>query len=337
MTDLDKAAANRGSRPRYTDAGRVEALVDRLEPRLQRAFREALARMRDRLDLGELADMLSRGQIEDALDVVTEAAVRTLTGANAQAIIAAADDAAKFLSQALRLEVVFDQVNQRAVEAIRRNSLQFIRDFTSEQRRATRLALQDGISRGLNPRDQARLFRDSIGLTQKQEASVQNYRRLLQENSTEALTRELRDRRYDASVRRAAQGEGLTPDQIERMVDRYRQRSINLRAETIARTEALRSAHEGSNLMYEEAIAEGRMVPEQLVQSWSCRRDGRERAWHRSMADQVRPFGQPFISGRGNRLMYPGDPSAPGVEVISCRCSIVTRYVPRDQVPGAQR
>ena len=47
--------------------------------------------------------------------------------------------------------------------------LRFIREFTDGQRDATRVAMVDGIERGLNPIAQARNFRSSVGLTARQQ------------------------------------------------------------------------------------------------------------------------------------------------------------------------
>jgi hypothetical protein len=51
-------------------------------------------------------------------------------------------------------------------------------------------------------------------------------------------------------------------------------------------------------------------------------RDERVRHSHAAMNNQVQPLEQPFISGNGNALMYPADPSAPDDEVYGCRCSL---------------
>jgi uncharacterized protein with gpF-like domain len=60
------------------------------------------------------------------------------------------------------------------------------------------------------------------------------------------------------------------------------------------------------------------------VQTWNTAGDERVRESHADMEGQQVPLGQPFVSGLGNDLMYPGDPSAPAEDVINCRC-VVTR------------
>jgi uncharacterized protein with gpF-like domain len=171
------------------------------------------------------------------------------------------------------------------------------------------------------------MFRDSIGLTSRQMAAVNRYRQLLETGSLEALQRGLRDKRFDASVRSAASsGQPLAREHIERMVSRYRDRYVTYRAETIARTEALRSVHEGSDELYRQAIENGTLAADELVQTWITSRDERVRNSHAAMHGQQQPMGQPFTSGNGVLLMRPGDADGPPEETINCRCTKTTRF-----------
>ena len=207
-----------------------------------------------------------------------------------------------------------------------RNTLRMVRGFSSEQRTVTRNALARGIREGLNPRDVARTFRDSIGLTKTQEQWVANYRRSLSTLDRDALSRALRDKRFDRTVAAAiADGRPLSTTQIEAMVKRYSERMVKYRSEVIARTEALRSVHQGTEAMYEQAIQNGELKADSLSREWNTANDERVRESHASMHGQVQPFGQPFVSGAGNLLNYPGDPEAPAEEVIQCRCVVGTR------------
>jgi len=206
--------------------------------------------------------------------------------------------------------------------------LRLIRNFTADQREATRSALTDGIRRGLNPRDQARMFRDSIGLTGRQQAAVNNYRRLLEEGNSEALQRQLRDRRFDPTVRRAIRtGEPLTTAQIDRMVSRYSDRMRSYRATVIARTEALRAVHQGTEELYRQAIDEGHLNSDQLMRTWHDADDRRVRASHNRLDGLERRIGDTFPGDEGP-LRFPGDPEAPAAETVQCRCVLSTRIDP---------
>jgi hypothetical protein len=139
------------------------------------------------------------------------------------------------------------------------------------------------------------------------------------------LTRELRDRRFDRSVRRSIRTqEPLTPAQIDRMVERYAQRYVKHRAEVIGRTEALRSVHQGVNEGYEQAIESGKLDRANLERTWDSSRDSRVRRTHRFLNGQKRPWGGTWATENGV-IRYPGDPEAAAEETIQCRCLLTTR------------
>lgn len=313
--------------PIYEDpAERIERLLDTAEPELRLAFLRMVAEIKSALTLAEIADFIERGEMEKALDAALRPAA-LLGEAWTDSYIAAARDTARELGLALgEITVVFDQTNSGAVNAINENKLRLIRGFSEDQRATTRQALSRAIAEGQNPVDAARSFRDSIGLTPRQELAVRNYRRALETHDADALQRALRDKRFDATVRAALEGrKPLTKAQIDKMVDRYRERMVKHRSEVIARTEALRSAHQGVDAMYRQAIAAGDLSASNLSREWNTARDERVRDSHAAMHGQVQPFGQPFVSGDGNLLNYPGDPEAPPEETIQCRCAVGTR------------
>jgi len=179
---------------------RLERLISQLAPQVRGRFLSVVRAMLGVHTLAELADLISTGRLEQALDEVVGAA-GALGGAWTRAYLSSGERTSGFLGRALaEINVHFDGMNFRAVEAVRGNSLRLVREFTAEQRAATRQAILDGIARGANPVEQARAFRESIGLTRYQERAVANYRRALESGSQDALARELRDRRFDRTV-----------------------------------------------------------------------------------------------------------------------------------------
>lgn len=305
---------------------RLDAVLAKAEALFRRRFLDAIRQIQDSTTLAELEELLARRNFEEAL-VQAELAAVNLSNAYVQAYILAADDVMEFISGSIGIEVSFNQVNTRAVREMQEASLRLVQEFTSGQRASTRRALVEGIRAGLNPRDQARLFRQSIGLTSNQMQSVINYRRLLESGSSRALQRALRDKRFDGVIRQVISGDRVfTADEIERQVQRYYERSIAARAETIARTEALGAVHQGSDQGFREAIAQG-LIDDELSQVWHTAGDARVRVpSHTFMNGQIRVFGEPFLSGTGNLLRYPGDQRAPAHDVVKCRCAKSTRF-----------
>lgn len=300
----------------------LDDFIDGLSPKLRREFVQAIVNMKNERSLKRLAELLTRGQIDEALKVVRREAASFAHAVN-RGLVSAGDRSAKSLAGRVRGAVRFDATTDDAVAVMRRNRLRLIQEISQGQERAVRAALSDGVRRGLNPRKMAEAFRDSIGLTEKQELSVQNYRRSLEANSADALRRKLRDARSDRSVLRAIEsGEPLEPEKIERMVERYRKNAIARRAETIARTEAMRVTHQANDQLMVQMMESGQVEGQTLWREWKSARDGRTRDTHALMNGQRRRIGEPFVSLSGAMLLYPGDPTAPGSETINCRCSL---------------
>lgn len=293
-------------------------------PAFASGFSMLVRDMRNRLDLNKIADLLERGRFEEAL---TEALRRApaVGGLYTKSFIEAAEQTAAFLNKNVALLIVdFDQTNPFAMRVARENQLRMVASFTQAQERATREAILEGIRTGANPAQQARNFRDSLGLTEQQVKAVNNYKRMLTEGDKDVLDRALRDKRFDSLVHRSIRdGKPLTRTQIDRMVERYRSRFIDFRARTIARTEALRSVHQGNAAMYEQAIEAG-LNPNNLSTEWNTALDERVRGSHASMHGQVVPFNERFVSGRGNTTYTPGGFGVP-FEDIQCRCAVGTR------------
>lgn len=312
---------------------RIDALIAREERRIAAIFAAAVRNVVAELDLKEIAALLERGQLEEALSYTKEIADRLGLAAQTS-FIGSATSTAAWLSSAGVGSILFNQVNERAVAAMRASTLRLITEFTAEQRRATKLALLDGIERGINPRDQARAFRDSIGLTERQQLAVIRYRRALERvgvtgvpkgEQAEALKRALRDARSDRSIRRAMRMMTPLPEaQVASMVERYQKRYIKYRSEVIARTEALAAVHEGVEEAFRQGAEQGPFALEDLEREWDSSGDSRVRDTHRYLDGQKRKFGEPWRTSNG-AIRYPGDPLAPASERVQCRCVLLTR------------
>lgn len=311
-------------------AQRIEAVANRQSRVIATAFAKAIRTIQDQVTLERLADMLERGMFEEALAELTTIG-ETLRTSYGNALQDAARQAQTFLNSGKYLDVraIFSGDNPRLIRMFEAEGLRLVTAFNERQRQATFQAIRRGLEEGLNPRDMARSFRQSIGLTPRQEQAVDNFRRMLSVGDREATRRALihgTDRKtFEAAL---ARGQPLTEAQVSRMTDRYRARYIAYRAEVIGRTEALRAAHQGSEEMFQQVIDEGGMDRREVVRTWVTGRDERVRASHQTMNGQMRLLGEMFLSGKGNTLEYPGDPNAPKEEVIQCRCILTTRLVP---------
>jgi uncharacterized protein with gpF-like domain len=99
---------------------------------------------------------------------------------------------------------------------------------------------------------------------------------------------------------------------------------VRQRAEVISRTQAMTALHLGLDVAVEQTqTVEGKRI----ARKWVTAQDEKVRSSHASLNGQVKFFNEPFVSGNGNWLMRPGDPSAPASETVNCRCMLITEQV----------
>lgn len=222
--------------------------------------------------------------------------------------------------------ISFDASFPRAASLVQTQRLGLIREFSRSQFEAVEQAVRRGVDSGAGAQETARAFRDAIGLTARQEQAVASFRKLVIGDPREALTRALRDRRFDGQLLRAIdRNQPPTARQVDRMVERYRARALMARSETISRTEAHRTYSEAREESFEQMLEQTKIPEEAFERIWNRIKDQRTRDWHESMQGQTRARGEMFVDGHGNLLRHPGDPAAPAETIINCRCTLTFR------------
>lgn len=227
------------------------------------------------------------------------------------------------------IEFDFDKLNPAVREQVDTYKLGRIREISTAQRETIRAVLRQAIVDGAPPDAMARQIKESIGLTTAQAAMVRNFRLQLQSLDARALDRQLRDKRYDRTVRKAIDsGTPLEAEQIDKMVDAYQRRFVALRAMTIARTEALRAENYGNLAGIRQMLAENPDMT--VVKTWLATEDDRTRDTHRELdGKQSLGIDTPFLTTQGSIIRYPHDPDAPPEETINCRCTLRFTAIPK--------
>jgi hypothetical protein len=317
-----------------------EQLVASWEKPLRLAFLDGIYRIRDAAQIALIAERLERGDIEGAIRAVglDPAQFRELDAR----LIEAFTSGGRFTENRIpatrdpngfRLDILFNVRNPRAEAWLRDRSSTLIRQITDDQRAMIRQALLQGMEEGRNPRDVAlelagRLNRATgrregglIGLTSTQQEWARNYARELATGDPKALERALRDKRFDATIRRAIkEGRGLTKTEALPIFRAYLNRALRWRSETIARTEAMTALHQSSQEAMQQAIDAGQVNEAAVTKVWHSARDKRVRDSHRELNGQAVGFRAAFVAPSGALLRFPGDPLAPPEEIINCRC-----------------
>jgi hypothetical protein len=290
--------------------------------------------LRTQNSVDEIAERIARGDYANAIAKVDDAALKIAADIEASYVTSAQTMAEWLDSKVPGRLVRFDTADRRVVARARANQLDRVYGFQEERwqiaRQITQRALVEGAQSGANPRRVAQDFRDSIGLAPSQEEWVANYRRYLEQGDYLRATRyELSSGQADRTLRRMARSkETLSQAQIDDFTERFRQNAITMRAQTIARTEALEHAHAGVADALSQAIANGDVDADDLEKEWHARgyKRGRSREDHRAM-DEVRvKLGEDFVLPDGTRMSRPGDRRGGAKHCANCGCTISTTF-----------
>lgn len=308
-----------------TQLNRLLELLDEQEDRVRRAFFEFVSVSGESYLMDELVELIERGDWDAAyriLDSYIAQFANVLPEVMSTVGVATAAELAEALPD-IAMAIGFDPTNPRAAELAAASRTRLIREFSEKQHEATYQAISRAIREGRGAQAIARAFRASLGLTATQEAWVARFRAQLEGLDRRALDRELRDRRYDRQVVRAIERKRpLTARQIDQMVMRYRARALAMRADTIARTEALSAYSQAREESLRQMLEQTGIDAGRVNRIWNRTKDQRTRDWHDSMQGQRRRIGEQFRDGHGNLLLYPGDPDAPAETRINCRCTL---------------
>lgn len=309
------------------NAEEMDKLVAQLEGKVRRSFVEMVRSMRSENSITELAGKISRGDLTNLVEGVDVAVEKLATDISA-GYVKAGQKAARWLNEKVPRAVRFNIASEDSMAWMEEMQSSITRSLVTEQQELARMVIADGRVRGLTDAQIAEEVRDSIGLTKEQYKHVSSYRRSLETGDYQnALGRKLGDKRSTSTLRAArSENKLLGAERIDRMVGRYRDRFVRSRADTVALTEANGASHAGVQELLEQAIENGDVSANDLERVWVTRGDHKVRSTHRTMNNQVRSMNQPFKSGGGVLLKYPGDPDAPGIETVNCRCVIRIKY-----------
>lgn len=322
-------------------------LLDEIAPEVQAAFIQSIQRITGDASLRALEDAIRRQDTEAVIAVLRldRGYFAPLDRAMRDAFETGGEWAmGELLREARRqgantVRGFFDARNPVAEEWLRRQSSRLIVELQGEQRENIARALADAFDRSTSPRATAldlvgRVSRATgqreggiIGLTSQQAQWAQNaFDEITSGDPAQVsnyFSRAARDRRFDRTVARAArEGRGVTAEEARRIVGRYRDGLLRYRGETIARTEMLGSLHEAQDQALAQMAEREGLAPGAISEAWDAANDSATRSSHRAMDGQRRARGEPFETGAGYLMRYPGDRSlgAPASEIIQCRC-----------------
>ncbi len=220
--------------------------ADKAEPATRKALLAVLNQIR--ADFPDVTALLETGKVHAAIQLFHQVAPEVvLTEAMRDALLGAARTVLRV--EAGRLEISFNRVNERAVRWAEREAARQITGLSSALHRTLNSIITDALEAGASPRAVASEIRSLIGLTTAQARQVESL--------------------FLQSIR-----DGVTESHALRIAERNSARLIRFRAETIARTETIRAANMGQQLVWDEAL-DSNLLPTTAEKVWVATGDDR--------------------------------------------------------------
>lgn len=312
---------------------RTRALLTRLTERLngpmRRAFLKALDTITANMSTAEIERFLVRGDVAGAVKAVLDAgevgARNILRQQFSTALIAGASTTLRNNAVGKVFGIQFQNVlagSPRAAAAMDRLDLQFLPRVFDDTRDTLLQFYRDGLANGVNPRTLAQETRSFVGLSPYDLDIAGSYQSELQGGDfASALSRQLRDARFDGLLKRAeAEGRDLTNAEVDQLSGRYVERLVKWRAETWSRTASLNAARESQLVAWQEAMDVAGFQEDEVTKEWVTTMDGREREEH-ALANGI-------TVGIDEEFPVDGGVQTPGEGVYNCRCTFVVRVIP---------
>lgn len=338
-------------------------LLDRLAPDVRDAFVRSIARITGQAQLRALEDAISRNDVNAVLQMLDldrsyfAPLDRAFSDAHVQAGDWTMDELVRQAKgQGVRVAGFFDGRNVRAEQFLAEQSSRLItgpEGLMDDIRENVRRVLTGGMVEGTSPRSAAlnlvgRINRATgrreggvIGLSARDMDRADSVYDILTspEGPRSYFVKDRKtgrwkprykgtDRRFDSRVIKAIkEGKPLSKADAQAITQRYRNRLLKDRGEAIARTELIGSMHHAQDEGLRQMVDSGRARADAVSREWDASEDSHTRDSHRAMDGQVRGLDEPFDTGAGHRVMFPGDRSlgAPASEIINERCVIRVR------------
>lgn len=311
MTPLERAAIQR-----------AQARVGRFQPDMVNRILRAWEIIRESLSDSQVERLMKSGLVDQFIqDVLSEPdldrAFLAFRQQIRQTVVDSYTTSIRDLPKAGKVDgvpaIAFDHLSPKVIDGIRTLESEAINTLKGDVKEITRTYIENGLRDGKAPAAVARELRSVIGMAPNQAAAVDNFESMLRAGDKEALTRVLRDKRYDRAIDKAFADDGLTEAQIKTMTSAYKRKMIAYNANLNATTHTRDAYKLGQSLSWQDADAKG-VIPEgfQAVKTW-IHLDGQAhpRPEHEAMNGETVPADENYSNG--DSYAGEGDP-------WNCKC-----------------
>lgn len=324
---------------------RLAELLTRYSDQLEAAFLEAVADLRNGIQIRMLVEALDRQDIDAAIQALNlePAAYSQFRLVMRDTLAAAGSLQSTFIPQPPGARVLFrfDVADPAAEAVIRRVTGDRITNIVEQDKLAARAAILAGFELGQGPN---RIALDIagrmgpghnqrqggiVGLSVPFQGHVDAMRARLASGEPDemvkvfAMTR--RDKRFDATIQKAINaGKPVAQADLDRIVGRYSDRLLALRGENIGRTETGMAVMQGRMESFRQGLGKTGYTEAAVTRKWRHGGGGLEpRILHVQMNNvTVRGLDQPFILPDGTMMMHPLDPAGGAEHVVNCTCDM---------------
>ena len=307
---------------------RFHAVIARIAKRFgadfARSWTRALIEFKHTIDEARLLSAIASGNRAQVEAVVYPHALqlqlqRAMRDPLLRAMQAAGQASVQFLA-GHGVQATFNAVHPNVVLYAQTRSAELVTSVTEDVRETLRLITAYGASGRATVVEQARMIREVIGLPRNWALAPLRFGDELRAAARTGEIGTLGRRLSGADmVKVRAAIEGGTADSafIQEMEATYAERLINLRAETIARTESLAASTRGAQESWKQAISDG-SLPREVKQFWIVTPDDRLCPICIAIPDM-----NPDGVGVGEDFDTPEGPvDAPPAPHPNCRCSL---------------
>lgn len=292
----------------YRDAARV---AKRFEPAIADKFLGMVAAIQRRLDAIGIAGVMAGGAMPNLGAIDTELA-RVLR----DTAVAAGETSADVLEGVLGSAVSFNASDPRVVQAARLRAGELLVAVSDDVRQTAAAVISFGADYGLTTTQMSSLIFETVGITPNNAEAPIRFADELRKGELSAAT----NRRLSAADKQRIRSriKAGTVDEafIQDMTKRYTASLRRYRANTIARTEALRASHEGQRVEWIQAREEG-VLPPNARRIWIVTPDDRlseEHAQIPALNPDGRGLEESFVTPEGSFMQPPTRPN--------CRCGL---------------
>lgn len=260
--------------------------ADDATPAMRAAMRQALEAMRAAVP--DLESLLTAGRVDD----VIRAAQVTIPPEVLDQIRRATQQAAQATAslEAATFGINLNLVNPQIIRWAERFAAEQITSINRTTRRALQASIVEALQQGVHPRVLAKHIRTLVGLTPRHSRAV--------------------DRLFLSMI----QAE-VTESHALRIAGRKANQLLRWRAETIARTEMIRAANQGTQITWDTAIDNGLLAPA-AQKVWIATNDTRTDTVCRDLDGTVVPVGSEFPGGYMSPPRHPRCRCAMGIESV---------------------